>query len=151
MVVGWGIDVPKGEVTDFGGAARAQDNETVALSWIMWPDPATADAARESMRSDPPMRDVPQMPFDRGRMIFGGFAPVFQAGNGLEQGFFQGFLLPRTRRKQGCPRGVGAKVLAAVPEGRHACHGRGVGHRCAAGNADGFASCGARRVRPSAT
>ena len=73
----WGDDVPAGTHTDFARAVAAGADETVVFSWIEWPDKATRDAAGEKMRSDPRMMAMP-MPFDGKRMIFGGFAPIFE-------------------------------------------------------------------------
>ncbi|MEJ8571123.1 DUF1428 domain-containing protein [Microbaculum marinum] len=81
----WGDDVPEGKVTDFRKAVQATEDETVAFSWVEWPDKATRDAAMAKMTemmSDPSKLDErmdPQknpMPFDGKRMIFGGFEPV---------------------------------------------------------------------------
>jgi uncharacterized protein YbaA (DUF1428 family) len=77
----WGDDVPHGQQTDFYRAVDAQEGETVAFSWIEWPDKATCDAAHAAMaermkddeRFDPAMHP---MPFDGKRMIFGSFIPV---------------------------------------------------------------------------
>ncbi len=75
----WGDDVPKGEHTDFYGAVKAKDDETVLFSWIEWPDKATRDAGMEKMMSDPDMDPASNpMPFDGKRMIFGGFVPVVE-------------------------------------------------------------------------
>lgn len=84
----WGDDVPAGEVTDFRGAVKATDEETVCFSWIEWPDKATRDAAFARMMDpanvDPRLDPAKNaMPFDGKRMIFGGFAPVVDmAGEG---------------------------------------------------------------------
>lgn len=75
IVEGWGDDVPAGKHTDFARAVAATSEETVAFSWIEWPDKATRDAAFEKMQTDPRMMAEP-MPFDGKRMIFGGFMPV---------------------------------------------------------------------------
>lgn len=75
IVEGWGDDVPAGQHTDFARAVAATPTETVAFSWIEWPDKATRDAAFATMRDDPRMRDTP-IPFDGKRMIFGGFDPI---------------------------------------------------------------------------
>ncbi|OYY69111.1 DUF1428 domain-containing protein [Sphingomonas sp. 28-63-12] len=75
IVEGWGNDVPVGKVTDFPRAVSLAQGETVAFSWIEWPDKATRDAAMERMRADPRMMETP-VPFDGKRMIFGGFEPV---------------------------------------------------------------------------
>lgn len=79
----WGDDVPDGKQTDFRRAVQAKEDETVAFSWIEWPDKATRDAAMARMMSpdfkDPRMDPAANpMPFDGKRMIFGGFVPVVQ-------------------------------------------------------------------------
>jgi uncharacterized protein YbaA (DUF1428 family) len=72
----WGDDVPKGKLTDFHMAVKATEDETVVLSWIVWPSKQVRDAANEKMRSDPRMKMDEDMPFDPKRMIFGGFMPL---------------------------------------------------------------------------
>ncbi|MCB1449202.1 MAG: DUF1428 domain-containing protein [Nitratireductor sp.] len=72
----WGDDVPEGKHTDFRMAVKATAEETVAFSWIEWPDKATRDAGMKKMMEDTRMPGLPDMPFDGKRMIFGGFAPV---------------------------------------------------------------------------
>ena len=50
-------------------------DEIPVLSWIEWPDRATADAAWAAMMTeDHP--DMADMPFDGARMFWGGFAPI---------------------------------------------------------------------------
>jgi len=83
----WGDDVQVGKVTDFRKAVLAKDDETVVFSWIEWPDKATRDSAMKTMiewmanpekadaRMDP---DKNPMPFDGGRLIFGGFTPLVE-------------------------------------------------------------------------
>src|SRR5690606_36481445 len=61
--------------------------------WIEWPDKATADAAWSKMRNDPAMREMPEMPFDGSRMIFGGFEPILTEGSDADAGYIQGFAL----------------------------------------------------------
>ena len=75
VVEGWGDDVPDGQVTDFRRAVQAKEDETVAFSWILWPDKATRDAAMAQIQTDERMMAIP-MPFDGKRMIFGGFSTV---------------------------------------------------------------------------
>ncbi len=75
VVEGWGDDVPKGKLTDFPRAVGLEEGETVAFSWIEWPDKATRDAAFKAMESHSAMMAEP-MPFDGKRMIFGGFEAV---------------------------------------------------------------------------
>ena len=78
----WGDDVPDGKVTDFRRAVQATAEETVAFSWVEWPDKATRDAAMKKMvedpRMDPSTPGNPPMPFDGKRMIFGGFEQVVE-------------------------------------------------------------------------
>ncbi len=92
MVETWGEDVPHGTLTDFHRAVDAQDDETVTFGWITWPDRASADAAWQAMNDDPAMRDM-QMPFDGSRMIWGGFATVYEQGDAVGGGYYQGFAL----------------------------------------------------------
>ena len=73
VVEGWGDDVPHGKVTDFFRAVAAKDDETVAFSWVEWPDKATRDAGMKKMMDDPRMDpSATPMPFDGKRMIYGG-------------------------------------------------------------------------------
>lgn len=77
----WGDDVPDGKQTDFRRAVQATAEETVAFSWIEWPDKATRDAAmaqaEELMKTDDRFNpEKNPVPFDGKRMIFGGFDPV---------------------------------------------------------------------------
>lgn len=77
----WGDDVPDGKLTDFRRAVQATADETIAFSWVEWPDKATRDAAfkrmEELMKTDPRMDPQKNpIPFDGKRMIFGGFEVV---------------------------------------------------------------------------
>ncbi|MES2903498.1 MAG: DUF1428 domain-containing protein [Pseudomonadota bacterium] len=101
----WGDDVPDGKVTDFKGAVQATDDETVAFSWIEWPDKATRDAAMKTLteqmegkqpadpRMDPKLNP---MPFDGQRMIFGGFETLIDEGESgaTNVGYTDGFVTP---------------------------------------------------------
>jgi uncharacterized protein YbaA (DUF1428 family) len=82
VIEGWGDDVPDGKLTDFRRAVQATGEETVAFSWVEWPDKATRDAGVKKMMEDPRMDpsapgNAP-MPFDGKRMIFGGFEQVVE-------------------------------------------------------------------------
>jgi uncharacterized protein YbaA (DUF1428 family) len=77
VVENWGDDVPPGKLTDFQRAVQAKDDEVIVFSWIEYPDKATRDAVMKKMMEDPAMRNVPDMPFDGKRMIFGGFSNLF--------------------------------------------------------------------------
>jgi uncharacterized protein YbaA (DUF1428 family) len=76
MVECWGDDVPKGKLTDFYGAVKAEDGEVVVFSWIAWPDKATRDAGMKKVMEDERMKNMKDMPFDGKRMIFGGFQTI---------------------------------------------------------------------------
>ncbi len=76
----WGVDLKPGKTTDFQGAVQAKSDETVAFSWIEWPDKATRDAAFKAMEADEAMMAEP-MPFEGKRMVFGGFEPVVVLGD----------------------------------------------------------------------
>ena len=69
----WGVDVPDGEQTSFPMAVKCGADETVAFSWITWPDKETAEAGMGAAMGDPEMGDMSDAPFDMGRLIFGGF------------------------------------------------------------------------------
>lgn len=80
VIEGRGDNMPDGKVTDFRRAVQATAEETVAFSWVEWPDKATRDAGMKKMMEDPRMDPSapgnPPMPFDGKRMIFGGFEQV---------------------------------------------------------------------------
>ena len=72
VVENWEDDVADGKVTDFRRAVAAKADEAIVFSWIEYPDKATRDAVQKKMMEDPEMGAM-DMPFDMGRMIFGGF------------------------------------------------------------------------------
>lgn len=89
----WGDDVPDGKVTDFRRSVQATADETVAFSWIEWPDKTTRDTAMKAISEmmkdqdhlDPRMDQTTNpMPFDGKRLIFGGFTPVVELGNTVQ-------------------------------------------------------------------
>ena len=69
-------DVPHGKVTDFYRAVAAEEGETIAFSWIVWPSREARDAGMAKVMDDPRMQSLGDMPFDTRRMIFGGFQVV---------------------------------------------------------------------------
>lgn len=77
----WGEDVPHGKKTDMYRAVEAQDGEVVVISWNVWPDRATCDAAARAMESGMEGQPMPEMPFDGKRMIWGGFSPIFDSAD----------------------------------------------------------------------
>ena len=85
VVEAFGDDVPKGEVTDFYRAVKAEDGESVVFSFIEWPDKATRDQAWKAIMEDESMRPDGDMPFDGKRMFWGGFEVVIDTAR-EEQG-----------------------------------------------------------------
>ncbi|MBB6523020.1 DUF1428 domain-containing protein [Pseudoteredinibacter isoporae] len=79
VVETWGDDVPEGEITSFPMAVKAEANEAVVFSWVIWPSKEVRDAGWQSMMEDPRMQaeDNP-MPFDGKRLIYGGFDLILE-------------------------------------------------------------------------
>ena len=77
VVETWSETIADGKVTDFKRAVLATAHEAVVFSWIEWPDKATCDAAAAKMETDGRWKDMPEMPFDGKRMVWGGFDPIF--------------------------------------------------------------------------
>ena len=62
------------EVTSFPMAVKCGADETVVLSWILWPSKEARNEGMPKIMADPRMQpDTNPMPFDGKRMIFGGF------------------------------------------------------------------------------
>jgi uncharacterized protein YbaA (DUF1428 family) len=117
MVECWGDDVPDGKVTDFRGAVKAEEGETVVFSWLEYPSKAARDAANEKMMSDPRMKEMgASMPFDGKRMIFGGFAPIVDEARGGAMGYADGFLVAVPTANKEAYREVAAKAAALFRE-----------------------------------
>src|SRR5215510_6346341 len=76
MVEAWGDDVPDGKVTDFKGAVKAKPDEVVVFSWMEFPSKDARDKGWDAAQKDPRMKDL-KMPFDGQRLVYGGFAPLF--------------------------------------------------------------------------
>ena len=76
VVEAFGDDVPKGQVTDFYRAVKAEDGEGVVFSFIEWPDKATRDEAWQKIMSDESLKPEGEMPFAGQRMFWGGFDKV---------------------------------------------------------------------------
>lgn len=80
VVENWEDDVPDGTSTDFRQAVKAQGDEKIVFSWIVYPDKQVRDAAHKRMVEDPRFEVLGAMPFDGKRMIFGGFSTIVDAG-----------------------------------------------------------------------
>jgi uncharacterized protein YbaA (DUF1428 family) len=76
LVEAFGDDVPKGEVTDFYRAVKAENGESVVFAFIEWPDKQTRDQAWEKIMKDERMQPSGDMPFDGKRMFWGGFEKI---------------------------------------------------------------------------
>ncbi|MBA3527360.1 MAG: DUF1428 domain-containing protein [Sphingomonas sp.] len=72
-------DVPKGEVTDFYRAVKAEEGERVVFSFLEWPDKDTRDQAWKKLMDDETMKPDGEMPFVGQRMFWGGFAPILDS------------------------------------------------------------------------
>jgi uncharacterized protein YbaA (DUF1428 family) len=70
-----GDDVPHGKVTDFYRAVNAEEGETIAFSFIEWPDKAARDEAWGKIMQDQRMQHGGGL-FDGKRMFWGGFEVV---------------------------------------------------------------------------
>ena len=77
-------DVPKGEVTDFYRAVKAEDGENVVFSFIEWPDKDTRDQAWEKIMADETLKPEGEMPFAGQRMFWGGFEPILDTAKQRE-------------------------------------------------------------------
>ena len=60
-------------------AVDAKDGEVIVMSWSAWPDRATCDEAARKMEEGMDGKDMPEMPFDGQRMIWGGFGTIFDS------------------------------------------------------------------------
>ena len=74
-----GDDIQHGKVTDFYRAVKAEDGETVAFSFIEWPDKTARDQAWQKIMQDQRMQHGGGL-FDGKRMFWGGFEVVIDTG-----------------------------------------------------------------------
>ena len=77
-------DVPKGEVTDFYRAVKAEGDEKVVFSFIEWPDKDTRDKAWQEIMADESLKPEGDMPFSGQRMFWGGFDPIVDTAKSRE-------------------------------------------------------------------
>ena len=75
-----GDDIPPGKVTDFYRAVKAQEVETVAFSFIEWPDKAARDEAWGKIMRDQQMQHGGGL-FDGKRMFWGGFEVIIDTAD----------------------------------------------------------------------
>jgi len=74
-----GDNLTHGQVTDFYRAVKAEDGETVAFSFIEWPDKNVRDQAWQKIMADERMQHGGGL-FDGKRMFWGGFEVVIDTG-----------------------------------------------------------------------
>ncbi len=75
----WGDDVPDGTLTSFPKAVQKKDDETICLSWIVWPSKEARDAGMKKVFADERMKpENNPMPFDGKRLIYGGFETLVE-------------------------------------------------------------------------
>ena len=72
----WEDDVPTDRVTDFRHAVKAQEGESIVLSWVIWPSREARDEGNAKLMNDPRLKSD-DVPFNPQRMIYGGFRPIF--------------------------------------------------------------------------
>ncbi|MBO9713344.1 DUF1428 domain-containing protein [Sphingomonas sp.] len=77
----WGNDLPRGKTTDFFMAVKAEENENVVFSWIVWPSKESRDAGWAKVMQDERMKPEDGMPFDGKRMFWGGFEVILDSND----------------------------------------------------------------------
>ena len=73
----WGDDIPPGEKTSFPKAVMCKEDETVVLSWIVWPSKGARNLGMQKAMEDARMQSE-VMPFDGSRMIIGSFQTILE-------------------------------------------------------------------------
>lgn len=117
FVEAWGDDVPDGKLNDLKQSVKLKDDETVLFSWLEYPDKATRDAANEKMMSDPNSAEMMKdMPFDGSRMIFAGFEPIVEVGEGKDTGYVDGYVLPVPAKNKEAYREMAQKMTSLFQE-----------------------------------
>jgi uncharacterized protein YbaA (DUF1428 family) len=76
----WEDFVPDGKETDFRRAVAAMEGEKIVLTWQVWPDKASFEAAEAKMHADGVLETAEEPPFDAKRLILGCFEPIFSMG-----------------------------------------------------------------------
>lgn len=80
VIENWGDDIPQGKLTSLPLAVKAKEDETVVLSWVVWPSKEVRDSGWQNIMNDPRMSaESNPMPFDGQRLIHGGFNTILEA------------------------------------------------------------------------
>jgi uncharacterized protein YbaA (DUF1428 family) len=73
----WGDDLKHGNHTDFFMAVKAEADENVVFSFVIWPSREARDAGNAKVMADPRMDSIGMTDsFDGKRLILGGFETV---------------------------------------------------------------------------
>ncbi|MGN6516429.1 MAG: DUF1428 domain-containing protein [Rhizomicrobium sp.] len=80
IVEAWEDFIPDGKQTDFRKAVAAKPGEKIVLTWQIWKDKQTFEAAEHRMHDDPRMDAAGTPPFDATRLILGCFTPLLTMG-----------------------------------------------------------------------
>ncbi|QOL25186.1 DUF1428 domain-containing protein [Thalassotalea sp. LPB0316] len=81
LVENWGDDVPDGELTSLPMAVKANADEAVVFSWVVWPSKEIRDKGWSAIMADSRMSpEHNPMPFDGKRLIYGGFDTILRLG-----------------------------------------------------------------------
>jgi uncharacterized protein YbaA (DUF1428 family) len=74
-----GDDVQPGKVTSFPQAVQLEDDEVVAVAWVVFASKQDRDRINKAVMEDPQLKesmDPSKMPFDGKRMFWGGFESI---------------------------------------------------------------------------
>ena len=71
----WSVDAPDGQETSFPTAVKLKEDESIVVSWIIWPSKEVRDQAWAVMMQDPAFQP-PAGLFDGKRMIHASFEQV---------------------------------------------------------------------------
>ena len=97
----WGDDVQHGTTTDYYRAVKAEDNEAIVFSWIVWPSKAARDAGNEAAMADlMDAFEAHSKMFDAKRMIWGGFELMLESGARSDIGYVEAYLIPVPEAKK---------------------------------------------------
>ena len=69
-------DAQPGKQTSFPQAVQLKEGEVIALAWVVYRNKADRDRIGKAVMEDPQLKelmDPSKMPFDGGRMFWGGF------------------------------------------------------------------------------
>lgn len=111
----WEDDVPDGTLTDLRRAVKAEPDEAVVFSWLEYPSRGARDAANRAMTEDAANQSF-EMPFDATRMIFAGFAGIFEDGPGGDMGYVDGTVIPVKTGDKDAYREISERYAAVFRE-----------------------------------